>query len=721
MKHTLYQSDVAEKSPADLRQIFHSGMNRGDFDRLDAALDYALRARDEDELIRPRGLDVAHILLSLRVDAATVEAALLSDPYLRDTLPATTIRQQFGEAVANLVDKVNWLNTFGEYSLEQLKQPEQAELIRRMLLAVVNDVRAVLIKLAYRVQRLRVLKYQDFDQREAIALETLDIYAPLANRLGVGQLKWELEDLSFRYLHPADYKALAKDLATNRAERETFVQNFIARLKEELAAQNISARVFGRPKHIYSIWRKMQRKQVQLNELYDLHAVRVIVDELSTCYLVVGLVHNLWRHIPKEFDDYIANPKDNGYQSLHTVVIGPDDRPIEIQIRTPQMHEFSEYGVAAHWRYKEGGGRDAAFERSITSLRRLLENKEDDQALLEDFRADAFSDQVFVLTPRGQVVRLRKGATPVDFAYAIHTEVGHRCRGAKVDGRIVPLTYTLKSAEKVEILTTKQGGPSLGWIDPHLGYIKTTHARNKVRAWFKQQDHEKHHRAGRSILERERHKLGLKDADAEELARHFHLSRADELLLAIGRGDISPTQIATALRLPDALPHHAPPQPPRRLSAHKPTGAITVQGIRNLLTHFAQCCNPSPGDAIIGYVTIGKGITIHRGDCANIRALPPWRLSRLIDVAWESESGVFPVELEVRAFDRQGLLKDVSQVLANEHLNIIRTETQTYPADQSVLMRITVEIADLGQLSVALDKLSEIPNVVLAQRSDHVH
>lgn len=717
MKHSLYQSDVAGKSPEELRRLFHSGLQRQDFARLDEALNLALRARDEDKLFRPRGLDAAHILLALKVDAITVEAALLSDPYLRETLEPASLRQQFGEPVSDLVEKVNWLNTFGEFSPEQMKQPEQAELIRRMLLAVVNDVRAVLIKLAYRLQRLRIMRDQDSDTRANIARETLDIFCPLANRLGIGQLKWEMEDLSFRYLHPDDYRTLAKSLATNRAERERYVRNFIELLDTELRANHIKARVSGRPKHIYSIWKKMRRKETPLEELYDLHAVRVIVGELPTCYLVIGLVHNHWRHIPKEFDDYIANPKDNGYQSLHTVVVGPNDRPVEIQVRTPQMHEFAEYGVAAHWRYKEGGGRDAAFERSITSLRRLLESDEDDQSLLEDFRSDAFADQVFALTPKGQVIRLKKGATPLDFAYAIHTEVGHRCRGAKVDGRIVPLTYTLKSGEKVEILTAKQGGPSLGWLDTHLGYIKTAHARNKIRSWFRQQDHDKHFRVGKSILDRERHKLGLRDTDMDELARHFHLARADEVLLAIGRGDISPTQVATALKVPE-IPGKAAAQVPRRVTTPKAAGEITVQGIRNLLTHIARCCTPEPGEPIIGYVTVGHSVAIHRQDCPNVLNLPHWKQLRLIDVAWGSEPAVYPMRIEVHAIDRKGLLKDVYQVLAQEHINIQRTDTATHPEDQSVVMHITLEIANLGQLSVALDKICEVHNVLSARRLD---
>lgn len=714
MKHSTYQSDASALDAEQLHQLFQRGYPKKEAERIARALDLAIDAAAKDTETRPRGIDVAHILLNLKVDADSLQAALLSDPYLRETLPPDFIRSEFGETVASLSEKVNWLNTFSERPLRQTREPEQAELLRRMLLAVVNDARAVLIRLAYRVQRLRILKYQDNSIRESIARETLELYAPLANRLGVGQLKWELEDLAFRYLHPEEYKSLAKSLAVNRAEREDYVYRFLHELREELAKQNITARVYGRPKHLYSIWKKMQRKHAQLEDLYDLHAVRVIVDTVPLCYTVLGIVHSRWPHIPKEFDDYIANPKSNGYQSLHTVVVGPESRPVEIQIRTQAMHEFAEYGVAAHWRYKEGGGQDAAFDRSIASLRRLLESEEDDDSLLQDFRGQLFGDDVFVLTPRGQVIRLVKGSTPIDFAYAIHTEVGHRCRGAKVNGRMVPLTYQLKSGDKVEILTTKHGGPTLGWLDPHLGYIRTAHARNKIRQWFKQQNHEKHLRAGKAILDRERHKLNLRDVDLEGLARHFHLPRADDLLLAIGRGDIGPVQLAGALQVPEFQPKaETAPRPP---APAPEAGEVTVLGIRNLLTHFAQCCTPVPGDPIIGYITVGHGVAIHRQDCQNILQLPLWKQNRLIDVAWGAEAKVFPVEIEVRAFDRKGLLKDVTQVLANDRINIVRTYTNTNPDDRSAIMELTLEVQDLGQLSTALEKISQIHNVQEARR-----
>jgi GTP pyrophosphokinase len=720
MKHSNYHADISSRPNDELLARLSAGYKDEERPKIAEALELAARARDNDAQLRPRGIDVAHTLHNLRVDALTVRVALLSDPYLRDTLDEHEVEHRFGEVTADLVRKVNWLNTFDEYRPGEAKQPHQAELLRRMLLAVVNDVRGVLVKLAYRLQRLRLMKDQDEDLKHKIALETLDIFAPLANRLGVGQLKWELEDLSFRYLEPDEYKRLAKSLAANRAERESFIHRFIADLRQELEAQGIHGRVFGRPKHIYSIHRKMTRKEVPVEELYDLHAVRVIVNDVPSCYAVLGLAHSRWLHVPKEFDDYIANPKDNGYQSLHTVVVGPEGRPVEIQIRTEEMHAFSEYGVAAHWRYKEGGRQDVALDRSINALRRLLDNKED-ETILESFRSELFEDQIFVLTPKGQVIRLRKGATPVDFAYAIHTEVGHHCRGSKVNGRMVPLTHTLKSGDKVEILTVKLGGPSLGWLDTHLGYVKTAHAKGKIKAWFRQQDHEKHLKAGKAILDRERQKLGAKEVDLEELARHFHLPRGDDLLLAVGRADISSAQLANVLKLPDWLPK--PQHPPVRravpATADKPSEDITIQGVRNLLTHFAHCCEPAPGDPIIGYVTLGRGVAIHRQDCGNIMRLPEERQGRLIEVAWGDEPESFPVEIEVRAMDRKGLLKDIAQVLAAEHINIMRTNTLTDPGDRMAVMLITAEVADMGQLSHALDRISELHNVVEARRREH--
>ena len=721
MRHTHYHADISSQPDGDLLSRLAAGYSETERPLIAAALELARKAQEEDTLTRPRGIDVAHILHHLRVDATTIQVALLSDPYIRDSLDPQLIERRFGAKTAELVQKVNWLNTFDEYHKAESKEPDQAELLRSMLLAVVNDVRAVLVKLAYRLQRLRLLKdHPDPVLRRNIALETLDLLTPLANRLGVGQLKWEMEDLSFRYLEPEEYKRLAKSLASNRAARESFVQHFIHDLRDKLEAAGVTARVFGRPKHIYSIHKKIERKDIPLEELYDLHAVRVIVKDVPTCYTVLGLVHSAWLHIPREFDDYIANPKANGYQSLHTVVIGPEGRPVEIQIRTEDMHSFAEYGVAAHWRYKEGSKQDQALDRNVNTLRQLLESRDDEQGILDSFRSEVFEDQIFVLTPKGQVIRLRKGATPVDFAYGIHTEVGHRCRGAKINGRMTSLTHPLKSGDKVEILTAKHGGPSLGWVDPHLGYVKTAHARNKIRAWFRQQDHERHMKAGKHLFDQERQKLGVREADLEQLARHFHLPRADDLLLALGRTDISAVQLAAALKPGDLNQKVATrPVPSRRKPVVAPASdEITIQGVRNLVTHIARCCEPKSGEPIIGFVTVVRGIAIHRQDCPNILQLAPEKHGRLMDVAWGAEPEGFPVDIEARALDRKGLLKDITHILAAEHINILRTHSYTDTQDNTVVMEITAEVMDLGQLSQALGQIAEVHNVLDVWRKE---
>jgi GTP pyrophosphokinase len=686
-------------------------------DRLRHALAHALEVEDDDET-RPRSRDVAEILHGLGVDQDTLVATLLSDPRLRDSLDEATIAEQFGDTVAQLVKNVHWLNTFKECSEETVQAPEQAERLRRMLLAMVDDVRAVLIKLAYRVQRLRVLPKSGYDVRRCVARETLEIYAPLANRLGVGQLKWELEDLAFRYLEPQVYKQVAKSLEENRLARETYIEDLVARLRKAFAEEGIEAEVYGRPKHIHSIWRKMQRKQVPIQELYDLRAVRIMVDKIANCYAALGVVHGLWPHVPSEFDDYIAHPKDNGYQSLHTAVIGPDGKTVEIQIRTRAMHEFAELGVAAHWRYKEGGRHDTAMERAIGSLRRLLDHGDDDVELLEDFRSDLFPDRVFVMSPKGQVLDLPRGATPLDFAYTIHTEVGHRCRGAKVNGRIVPLTYELKTGEQVEILTAKEGAPARDWMNPNMGFLKTSSARGKVRHWFKQQDHERNLADGRATLEREAKRLGVHAVDMDEVAKHFKLSRSEDLLIGIGRGDITPAQLAGALRVPEIPTEIKPTRHARRPKKSKGEKGdeIKIHGVGNLLVQFAKCCHPLPGDPIVGFITRGKGVTVHRQDCANVLNLSRDEHGRLIEVGWGDEAEAHPVEILVEAYDRQGLLRDITSVLANEKVNVLAANTRTDKLDQSVTMQLTVEVTDTAQLGVVLDKLSQVQNVAEVQR-----
>lgn len=711
MKHTHYPPEQTALNRDALLARLGEGYDQQDRADIEAALDIALDAHDKEMDERPRGVNVALIVQQIKVDATTVQVALLSDPWIREHSDPESIQRKFGAKTFELVQKVNWLNTFDEYRKVKDKRPDQAELLRSMLLAVVNDVRAVLVKLAYRLERLRLLRRStDEEFKRAISTETLDLFTPLANRLGVGQLKWEMEDLSFRYLDPEEYRRLAKSLASNRVGREAFVQQFIVDLEKRLEAAGIEARVFGRPKHLYSIHKKIERKEIPLEELYDLHAVRVIVKDVPTCYTVLGVVHSSWLHIPKELDDYIANPKANGYQSLHTVAIGPEGKPVEIQIRTEEMHNFAEYGVAAHWRYKEGSRQDQALDQNVNTLRRILETREDDQGILDTFRSEFFEDQIFVLTPKGQVIRLRKGATPVDFAYGIHTEVGHRCRGAKVNGKMVNLTHELKSGEKVEILTAKHGGPSLGWLNSHPAYVRTAHARNKIRAWFRQQDHDRHIRTGKAILDDLRQKLSVSEIDLEALAKHFHLPRKEDVLLSIGRVDLSQAQVEQALK-PAAADH-----PPQRQKRKRPPSAagdpeITIQGIRNLVTHRAQCCQPQAGDPIIGFVTLSRGIAIHRQDCTNILDLQGSRQNRLLEVQWGSEGQRARVNLEVHALNRKGIIKELTHLLAENGLEILRIRSKPDASKRNIRIDAWVSGSSPGLVSRTVGAALEIPDI----------
>lgn len=690
-----------------------SRFSEADMQLIQKALDLA--SSYEPHPKRPTGKDVADVLLQYPVDLDTVLAAILSDPRLRNNQDAQQhIKEQFSPTVAKLVDDVNWLNTFNVYSLDMANQPNQAETLRRMLLSMTRDVRAVLIKLAFRLRRLSILPQEDYDIRRFISRETLDIYAPIANRLGLGQLKWELEDMAFRYLEPQIYRQVAKSLADNRVQRENCINNFIQELQKLLVGENIQAKVYGRPKHIYSIWKKMQRKQLDIDNLYDLLAVRIVVDKISTCYAILGIVHSRWQYVPKEFDDYIANPKENGYQSLHTVVTDSGGNRIEIQIRTEEMHEFAEHGVAAHWLYKEGGQHDHALARTIVSLRQLLEVKDGDSALLENFHTEFFSDRVYTLTPGGRLIELIKGSTPLDFAYAVHSEIGHRCRGAKVDGRIVPLTYQLRSGERVEILTTKHGKPNRNWLDSSLGYLKTPRAINKVKEWFKQQEYEQNIASGKRILEKEAQKLGLDHVDTESLAATFHQPDTQKLLIAIGRGDITIRQIAAALYIP--IPETEEPQfKTTAKKATKSDNSISVAGVENVLTHFAQCCAPIPGDDIVGFISKNKGIIIHRRDCANVTHFKPDQVTRLVDVSWGKKELKLAVPIIVKAYDRQGLISDVTHVLAQSKTNILDAHFHTHD-NFSASLELLIQVKDSVQLSEVLGKISALPNVTEAKR-----
>jgi GTP pyrophosphokinase len=690
--------------------LIFSGFSDKDAEQVERALAIASQIPETSPYLRPKGTEVASILMDFKVDVETIVAAILSDPRLAHLNPVPDIGKEFGQKVAALVKDINWLNKLAVYSPEMTHQPNQTETLRRMLLSMTHDVRAVLIKLAYRIKRLRILAKEPLEVRHFIAQETLDIYSPLANRLGIHQFKWELEDMAFRYLEPQIYVQIAKSLASKRTEREACIDNFIVMLQNYLDVEDINAEIYGRPKHIYSIWKKMQRKQLDIDELYDLLAIRVVVNNLTACYSVLGIVHAHWQYIPKEFDDYIANPKENGYQSLHTVIVDTDGNRIEVQIRTREMHEFAELGVAAHWSYKEGGKHNSALEKSIASLRKLLEEKDGVEHLSEDFHNELFQDRVYVLTPAGKLVDLVKGATPLDFAYAIHTEIGHGCRGAKVNSRICPLTYKLKSGDQVEILTSKEIRPNRNWIDPNLGYLKSSHAISKVKSWFKHQQRDENIAVGKALLDKEIQRLGLKSLNYKELIQHFKQPDIDALHEAIGRNDINSRQLAAYFKIPEL-------EPPITIYKSKPTpkSVVTVDGIDNVLTTLAHCCAPVLGDEVIGYISQYRGITVHRKDCGNISNLVPEKQNQLIPVYWGAQQTRHAVPIIIRAYNARHLLNNVTQALLQANIHISDAALQTNP-DYSALLNLTIQVENTKQLSLVLSKLSQLPNIVDVKR-----
>ncbi|WP_411726509.1 RelA/SpoT family protein [Methyloglobulus sp.] len=699
-----------QNTTSSTQQIF-SGFSVRDSRQIEHALSIITQIPELTPYQRPKGIDVATILMDFKVDVETILAAILSDPRLEELKPKSDIAKQFGETVAELAKDINWLNKLNVYSTDMTHQPNQAETLRRMLLSMTQDMRAVLIKLAYRIKRLRILPKEPYEVRHFIAQETLDIYAPIANRLGIHQFKWELEDMAFRYLEPKIYLSIAKSLAAKRDQRKTCIDNFILLLQQRLSNEAIGSEIYGRPKHIYSIWKKMQLKQLDIDELYDLLAVRVIVDNLTACYAVLGIVHSAWQYIPKEFDDYIANPKENGYQSLHTVILDPQGNRIEVQIRTREMHEFAELGVAAHWSYKEGGKHNVAMDKSIASLRKLLAEKDADENLADDFHSELFHDRVYVLTPAGKLIDLVKGATPLDLAYAIHTEIGHGCRGAKVNGRICPLTYTLKSGEQIEILTTKDIRPNRNWIDPNLGYLKSAHAISKVKSWFKHQQRDQNIATGKAILDKETQRLGLKAVNLKELTQHFKLADTDALLEAIGRNDINSRQLAAFFKIPEL--ESPPPAPVKKKPQVK--SVVTVEGIDNVLTTFAHCCTPVQDDDIIGYISHYRGITVHRKNCGNILNLSPEKHTQLIPVYWGTQQASHSVPIAIRAYNARHLLNNVTQVLTQANIHISNAALETNP-DFSAVLNLTIQIENTRQLSLVLSKLSQLPNIVDVKR-----
>jgi GTP pyrophosphokinase len=666
-------------------------------------------------------LAVAQMLAELHLDTATLAAALMHDT-LEDT-PVTyeELEGEFGSEIAKLVDgvtKLGQIDQLSGMSERNIKEDAKAESLRKMFLAMVDDVRVVLIKLADRLHNMRTLSSLPEYKRKRIARETLEIFAPLANRLGIWQMKWELEDLSLRHLEPETYKEIATLIDERRPNRERYISEVVSRVREELSKAGVRAEVSGRPKHIYSIYRKMKRKGVDFDQIYDVSGVRVLVESVRDCYTALGVIHSLWRPIPGEFDDYIATPKDNMYRSLHTAVVGPEGKPLEAQIRTYEMHYTAELGIAAHWRYKEGQKQDPVFDNKIAWLRQLMEWRQevtDAREFIDSLKTDVFQDRVYTFTPRGDIIDLPTGSTPIDFAYHIHTEVGHRCRGAKVNGRLVGLDYQLRNGDQVEILTAKRGGPSRDWLNPHLGYVKTSRARSKIRQWFKRQNRDENIVQGREVLERELKRLGLDETPFDQIAKKFNFDRVDDLMAAIGAGDINVHQIAgRALEL--VQPEEETLEiPTARVTPTAPTTGIRVRGVGDLLTNLAHCCNPLPGDDIVGYITRGRGVTIHRQDCPNILRMND--RERLIEVDWGSEvTDTYPVDVRVEAYDRQGLLRDIASVVADEAINLSAANVMTRKKDHMATMVVTLEIADIDQLSRVLARIERLPNVVEARR-----
>lgn len=664
-------------------------------------------------------LQTADILGKLKMDAATVIAALLSDLPLEDDFQEQQLEADFSAEVITLVLGVARISQLsGETALGNERQDEN---LRRMLLSFSSDVRVILLVLAKRLQLMRLLSNLPEAEQTTIANETQRIYGPLANRLGIWQIKWELEDLALRYGQADDYRRIVDSLEEKRHEREAFIGSVVVRLREACKKLSIKNKINGRPKHIYSIWRKMQRKGVDFDQIFDVRALRVLVDSVGHCYEVLGLVHGMWQPIPGEFDDYVSRPKSNGYRSLHTAVIGEDGKPLEIQIRTYDMHEHSERGVAAHWRYKESTGQDNELERHIEWMRDWLENKGSiDLDLSSDAEFEA--KRIYALTPLGKVVELPNGATAIDFAYAIHTSVGHRCRGAKADNRIISLTTPLKSGQVVEIMTAKEGSPSRDWLNSNMHYAVTSRARDRIRQWFKHQDYEQHIQIGRASLDREIKRLSIKKPNLDKLAPEFKCKSADELCAAIGRGDFSASQVAqnyaVSLKAPETETEEVLTQTKSvRKNKDKKTSQVTVHGVDDLLTSMARCCKPVPYDEIVGYITKGRGITVHRHDCSVVKRMSEEQQQRLIAVAWQDEiEQDYLVDIQVYAADRKGLLKDISAVFSNEEVSVLGVTTHSDKHRQYANMRFSVEIAGLRQLSQLLEKLHQVPDVIDAYR-----
>ena len=730
-------------------QSISKNYSRMDEELLQRALELAeqahqgqLRASGEPYITHCKA--VASILSEMNVPPAVVAAGLLHDTVEDTEIAFDELRANFGSEVSDLVRAVTKLDTLPRVSKsggfhpqvesdngggdmgegepeeeEQWRAELASENLRKTFLAMADDPRVVLIKLADRLHNMRTLRYLPPEKQKRIAQETMDLFAPLASRLGIWQIKWDLEDLAFRYLDPDTYRDIAAQLDERRSERERQMNQIIQKIEEIMAREGMQAEVTGRPKHIFSICRKMKRKGIAMDQISDLRGIRIVVDSEEKCYAAVGIIHSLWRPVSGEFDDYIAAPKPSLYQSIHTSVIYEDGKNLEVQIRTPEMHRKAEYGIAAHWRYKEGKRRDPDFEQRVAYLRQMLDWQQDvssAQEFVDGLKTDVFGDRVYVFTPRGDIIDLPVGATPIDFAYNIHTEVGHRCRGAKVNGRLVSLDHKLATGDQVEILTAKRGGPSRDWLNENLELVKTKRARAKIRRWFKQQERDKNVESGQAIVEREISRLDLGvEIDFQELAEIFRYETPDDLFAAVGCGDISIGRVMNGLVTiidgePTGFPTHYEKEFSRETSKD-----ITVLGLKGLRNHLAGCCNPTPGDEIVGYITRGRGATIHRRDCSNMLNIHD--KERLVEVKWGSPARTFPVPVEIKAYDRDGLTKDIANVLSNNNVSLSELRVDVDHSRGEAMFNLVLGVRNVSELRRILDLLVRINNVYEARRT----
>jgi len=692
---------------------------------------------------------VATILSEMRVPPAVLAAGFLHDTVEDTEITIENIQQSFGDEIAILVDGVTKLTQLPRVSRgdqtqkEEIQEEEErlkavrrgtsapdeeadlllrsrkhdlvSETLRKTFMAMGDDVRVVLIKLADRLHNMRTLTHLPDHKRKRIAQETLDIFAPLANRLGIWQMKWELEDLGFRYVNPEKYREISENLAKRRSEREQEMDGVRSKLHSVLSQAGIQSEESVRPKHIYSIYRKMIRKGVPFDMVHDVRGVRIMVPDISSCYATLGVIHSHWRPIPGEFDDYIAAPKDNFYRSLHTAVNYDDGKTLEIQIRTQDMHQNAEYGIAAHWRYKDGAVLDEDYERRILWLRSLMEWKQDvadAREFVDNMKSEVFEDRVYVFTPRGDIIDLPVGSTPIDFAYQVHTDIGHRCRGAKINGKLVSLDYQIVTGDKVEILIAKRGGPSLDWLNPHLGLVRTQRARGKIRQWFKRQAREKNMSQGKTILEKEFRRLGLSDTNLERLAKDFELRSVEDLYEVLGIGDLPVAKLVKHLTLGDEEIEHEEYKVISKPATSQIDETVSVLGLKGLLTNIARCCNPAPGDEIVGYITRGRGATIHRKDCPNVLRVED--RERLVQVNWGEPKATYPIPVRIKAYDRDGLMRDVSTLISDEGISIPNVKVETNR--NMAIFELVLEVRDILQLSKILDRLENLPNVMEARR-----